>query len=109
MPFEMGPKNIKSQPSLQGVINSIEVSQRSLGQCSSSYPISRPLTTRNAMILDPKTKTLAKISCKKQPVLGMKYYNSDPAACIFLIHFHWKQSAFFAIFEYNPDYTSERN
>ena len=53
------------------------------------------------MILGPKTKTLAKISCKKRLVLGVKYYNSDPAACTFLIHFHWKQTSFFAIFEWS--------
>ena len=30
-----------------------------------------------------------------------------PAACIFLIHFHWKQTSFFAIFEYNSEGTTE--
>ena len=27
----------------------------------------------------------------------------------FLIHFHWKQTSFFAIFEWNPECTTERN
>ena len=32
-----------------------------------------------------------------------------PAACIFLFHFHWKQTSFFAGFEWNPECTTESN
>ena len=31
------------------------------------------------------------------------------AACIFLIHFQWKQTSFFAIFEWNSKCTAEGN
>ena len=33
----------------------------------------------------------------------------SPLLKFFLIHFHWKQTSFSAIFEWNPDCTTERN
>ena len=32
-----------------------------------------------------------------------------PPACIFLVYFHWKQTSFFAIFEWNPQCTTGSN
>jgi hypothetical protein len=33
----------------------------------------------------------------------------SPLLTFFLIHFHWKQTSFSAIFEWNPDCTTKRN